>query len=118
MNANTLKVKLKNLMCYQIDEEKFDDIFIKYKGKSIWPTDKKHEDVSIGKYKLDVTISGVKPNEEMTLEIWDHDTFSPNDLLGKMKMIPDQPGGGPYMVDMKPTHEKDMARYSIEWEVL
>lgn len=117
MSEETLTVRLKSLTCFQNDEEKFDDIFIKHNGKQVWPTDKKHEDVSVGSYKLGVDISGIKPNSEMILEIWDHDTWSPNDLLGKMHMIPDRPGG-PYTVDMKPTHENDVARYMIEWQIL
>ena len=53
----------------------------------------------------------------MVLEIWDHDKLTPNDLLGKMHMIPDQLGG-PYTVDMKPTHDSYTARYMIEWQIL
>ncbi|MEQ9288581.1 MAG: hypothetical protein RIG77_16795 [Cyclobacteriaceae bacterium] len=117
MSDSNLTIRLKSLTCFQNDEDKFDDVFIKHEGKKIWPTDKKHEDVSVGNYKLGVDISGIKPNSEVILEIWDHDTFSPNDLLGSTKMIPDQPGG-PYQVDMQPAHDSDIARYSIEWQVL
>ncbi len=86
-------------------------------ARKLWPTDKKHEDVAAGNYKLGVDIREVEANKEMILEIWDHDTFSLNDLLGKMHMMPDQPGG-PYTVDMKPTNDSDTARYLIEWQIL
>jgi hypothetical protein len=118
MADDLLTVRLKTLMCYQIDEQKFDDIFIKYKGKKIWPVDKKHEDVAIGKYELGVDIAGLTSNEQIVLEIWDHDTLSPNDLLGTMALVPDKRGAGPYTVDMQRPRESDMARYSIAWEVL
>jgi hypothetical protein len=117
MSEELLTIRLKSLTCLENDEEKFDDVFIKYGGKKIWPIDKKHEAVSVGSYKLGIDITGVKPNSGMILQIWDHDNFSLNDLLGEMHMIPDQPGG-PYTVDMKPTHDSDTARYIIEWQIL
>lgn len=117
MTNEKLTVRLKTLMCYQNDEAKFDDIFIKYQGRRIWPTDKKHEDVAEGSTKIMIDIPDVIPNEEMILEIWDYDTWSANDLLGKARLIPDQPGG-PYTVDMTPINDKEIARYSIEWQIL
>lgn len=117
MSEELLTIRLKSLTCFQNDEEKFDDVFIKYDGDKIWPVDKKHEDVVVGNHKLGIDIPNVKANKEMILEIWDHDNFSLNDLLGTMHMIPDQPGG-PYTVDMKPTKDSDTARYLIEWQIL
>lgn len=117
MSDERLTVRLKSLMCFVNDEDKFDDIYIKYQGKKIWPVDKKHEDVSVGRVVMNVDINDVTPNEEMILEVWDYDLISRNDLLGKARMIPDQPGG-PYSVDMTPASDKDVARYSIEWQVL
>lgn len=117
MSAEKLTVRLKSLMCFVNDEDKFDDIYIKYKGKRIWPTNKKHEDVSVGKVDVNVDITDVTPNEEMLLEIWDYDLLSRNDLLGTARMIPDQPGG-PYTVDMTPSSDKEVARYSLEWQIL
>lgn len=117
MSKDKLTVRLKTLLCYQNDEEKFDDIFIKYQGRRIWPVGKKHEDVAVGSVSLMVDIPNVVPNEELLLEIWDYDLWSANDLLGTARMIPDKPGG-PYTVDMKPIHEKEVARYSLEWQIL
>ena len=79
--------------------------------------DKKHEDVSVGNIDLNVIIPDLTPNEDLFLEIWDYDLLSANDLLGKVRMVPDRPGG-PYTVDMTPISDKEMARYSIEWEIL
>jgi len=117
MAEEKLTVRLRTLLCYQNDEVKFDDIFIKYLGRRIWPTDKKHEDVSVGSTQLMLDIADVTPNEEMILEIWDFDTWSANDLLGKARLVPDKPGG-PYTVDMNPVDDKEVARYSIEWQIL
>lgn len=116
--SEKLTVRLKTLHCFQNDEEKFDDIFLKFKGKRIWPTDKKHEDVRVNtKHDLNVELADLTPNERVGIEVWDHDVFSPNDLLGTAHIVPDQPGG-PYTVDMQPIDDQETARYSIDWEIL
>ena len=118
MSEEKLTVRLKKLHCYQNNEDRYDDIFLMYNGNQIWPTDKRHEDVPIGSMKLMVDIPNVGANQELVIEIWDHDTLSPNDLYGHARFVPDQRGGGPYTVDMKPINEAEVARYSIDWEVL
>ena len=118
ISTNKLTVKLRTLHCFENDEEKFDDIFLKHNGKRIWPMDKKHVGVRAGsKHDLDVILKDLTANEQVIIEIWDHDVLSANDLLGTSMIVPDQPGG-PYMVDMKPVGEKDTARYSIDWQIL
>lgn len=117
MSEENLTIRFKSLICFVTDEEKFDDVFLKYNGKKIWPADKKHHPVPKGSTKLDFTISDITPNKELIIELWDHDNFSPNDLLGKFTMVPDRPGG-PYTVDMVTTHEKDVAKYSMDWQIL
>ncbi len=118
MSEEKLTVRLKKLHCYQNNEERFDDIFLIYKGEQIWPTDKRHEDVPVGTMELMVDIPNVEAEKEMVVEIWDHDKISPNDLYGHARFVPDRPGGGPYTVDMKPATEEEVARFSIDWEVL
>ncbi|MEP2023550.1 MAG: hypothetical protein ABJH98_18955 [Reichenbachiella sp.] len=116
--SEKLTIRLKTLHCFQNDEEKFDDIFLKFRGKKVWPIDKKHEDVRINtKHALEVELTGLIPNEEAAIEVWDHDVISPNDLLGTAYIVPDKPGG-PYTVDMRPINDKEIARYSIDWEIL
>lgn len=116
--SEKLTVRLKTLHCFQNDEEKFDDIFLKHDGNTIWPKDKKHEDVRINtRHELNVEIANLVPNEQTAIEVWDHDVLSPNDLLGTAYIVPDK-SGGPYTVDMKPIDDKEIARYSIDWEIL
>ena len=118
MNEEKIVVRLNNLHCFENDEAKFDDIFLKFKKKKIWPLDKKHEDVRANtKHDLSIDLTGLTPGEPIAIEVWDHDVMSPNDLLGTALFTPDE-AGGPFMVDMKPAHEKDTARYSIGWQVL
>ena len=118
MASKKLSVLLKKIHCYQNDEDRFDDIFIIHNKKQIWPTNKRHEDVGIGTHEVMVKIDGLTPMKEVVLEIWDHDTFSPNDLYGKATFVPDFPAGVSYTVDMKPNSDKEVARYSIDWEVV
>ena len=51
-DTNTLTCHLLKLNCYFTDETKQDEIFIKFNGKKIWPTDKKYVGVGLG----DVTL--------------------------------------------------------------
>lgn len=118
MSEEKVTVRLNKLHCYQNNEERYDDIFLMYEGKQIWPKAKRHVDVPIGSTKLMVEIPHITPNNEIVIEIWDHDKLSPNDLYGHTRFIVDQSGSGPYTVDMVPLTEKEVARYSIDWEVL
>lgn len=118
MSQEKLTVRLKKLHCYQNNEERYDDIFLLMDGSQIWPVDKRHEDVPEGTTELNIDIPNVEPDQEMVIEIWDHDKLSPNDLYGHARFVPDKSGAGPYTVDMKPIDEKEIARFSIDWEVL
>jgi len=96
-------------------ENKEDEIFIKYDGKRIWPKDKKYTPVSEGTIELNVSVSGLTPHEAFKLEIWEYDLFSPNDKLGVFTMIIDE-RGGPFQTDMVPHTKKEVAKYTLEWE--
>ena len=118
MSEEKVTVRLKKLHCYQNNEERYDDIFLMYNGNQIWPKDKRHEDVPIGSMPLMVDIPNVTTGTELEIEIWDHDKLSPNDLYGHARFIPGKDTGIPYTVDMKPTSEEEVARFSIDWEVI
>ena len=117
MSEEKLTIKLKSLTCFITDEDKFDDVFLKFDKKKVWPLDKKQHPVPVGNTKLNFTISNLTPNEPAVIELWDHDNFSANDLLGKFTLIPDKPGG-PYTVDMVTPSTKDVAKYTMEWQIL
>ncbi|MEQ9297654.1 MAG: hypothetical protein RIF33_03780 [Cyclobacteriaceae bacterium] len=110
-------VKLIHLYCYANEELKEDEVFIKYKGRRIWPVNKKYARLKPGEKKeIGVDIPDVTEGEMLTLEVWDWDLFSANDLLGSATMKVDGPGG-PYLVDMRPSSAEETARYSIQWQV-
>lgn len=118
MSDEKVTVRLNKLHCFQNNEERYDDIFMIHEGKQIWPVDKRHEDVPIGTMPLDVEIRDVDPNKELEIEIWDHDKLSPNDLYGHARLVPGTDTGMLYTVDMKPYSESEVARFSIDWEVI
>jgi hypothetical protein len=95
-----------------------DEIFLKYNGKKIWPADKKYEQIKTGeKTEVDISIPNIAHGSEVTIEIWEWDLFTFNDLLGSITMKIDS-YGGPFLVDMRASKEQESAKYSVQWEVL
>lgn len=109
-----LTCRLLELNCYISDEEA-DEVFIKHKKKRIWPEDKKYIEMKEEKLKVGVDIESER-DEMIEIELWDYDTWSPNDKLGVFKMLVDQ-RGGPFTSDLQ--GEKGIgAKYSLKWEVV
>ena len=78
---------------------------------------KKYKNVPVGATELDVIIEGIAPHEPVEIEIWDYDFLTPNDRLGKCRMIIDAQGG-PFRTDLNPENVGDQAKYTLEWEAL
>jgi len=112
-----LLLKILNINCYLTDEAGFDDIYLVVDDQKIWPTDKSAYPVKPGKIKIELKLSGYDPGTFLEIEIWDFDYFSSNDLLGKVPLFLDEPGG-PYNTDMIQNMNKTQkAKYSIDWEI-
>jgi hypothetical protein len=112
-----LFIKILILKCFVTEERGFDDIYLVLKSKKIWPQNQPFKPVMPGDTKIDVVIKGLDPNMQVDLEIWDFDYLSSNDLLGKVPLLIDEPGG-PFTTDMIPNStETDKAKYSILWEI-
>lgn len=118
VTKNTYTVRIISLHCYFVEENNYDDVFLKYKGKRIWPKDKKQQPIMMDTTtQLDVELTGIKRNEEIVVELWDWDFLSPNDKLGtfSMKIEGD---AGPFSTDMVQNRkETKKAKYTIDWEV-
>jgi len=116
-NERKLFIKILLLKCFITEERGYDDIFLVLNGEKIWPRMHSYKPVKPGNTKIDVIINGLESNEQFELEIWDHDFLSSNDLLGKVPLFIDEPGG-PFTTDMLPNSEEtDKAKYSIVWEI-
>ncbi|MGF1635550.1 MAG: hypothetical protein ACFCUU_00650 [Cyclobacteriaceae bacterium] len=111
-------IVLLNLYCYAVEESGFDDVFLKFNKKKIWPVDKCQIPVRESTITpLDVEIVSIEPGENIEVEVWDFDYLSPNDLLGTFHIKAD--AGGPYSTDMiQNTAETTKAKYTLEWEVI
>lgn len=116
-NKRKLLLKVLSLYCYMTDESGSDDIFLMINQQKIWPREHKYQPVSPGRMPVSVELKDLEEGRHVEIEIWDYDFISSNDLLGKVRLLVDEPGG-PYITDMiQNIDETDKAKYSIEWEL-
>ena len=115
---HTFTLRLTLLHCYFVEESEYDDVFLKYKKKKIWPKDKRQQPIMMDtSTDLDVEITGIARNEEVVIELWDWDLLSPNDKLGTFTMVVEG-DPGPFSTDMiQNTRETTKAKYTLDWEV-
>jgi hypothetical protein len=112
-----LIIKISLLKCFMTEEMGFDDIYLVVNNEKIWPENHSFKPVKPGNTEINVELKGLHPNEQLDLEVWDFDYLSSNDLLGKVTLFVDEPGG-PFTTDMIPNSvETDKAKYSIVWEI-
>jgi len=94
------------------DESDGDEIFILMDGKKIWPTEKKFLTINDENTKIDLVIE-IEKGQSFNLELWDHDTLSANDLLGKL--IIEANNHGHFVTDFIKTGS-DGSKYALEYE--
>ncbi len=118
INQPTYTLKLTRLHCYFVEETEYDDVYLKYNGKKIWPADKRQQPVMMDTTTdLNVEIREIAKNQEVAIELWDWDFLSPNDKLGTFKLIV-QGDPGPFSTDMVQNQkETKKAKYTLDWEV-
>ena len=105
---------IKAIHCHIPDEADADEVYLKLDGKKIWPS-AKYQSMQSGREEVELEYL-VEKGGVHTIEVWDHDNFSRNDLLGTLK-VDTSSSGGPYMGEVKP-HKGSQSRYSIEYEIL
>ncbi len=96
------------------DESGTDEVFLKLGKGKIWPTDEKYIQMSGSEQPINVDMGEIEEGKLLEIELWDYDTWSPNDKLGVFKMIVDG-RGGPFMSDLI-KEDGSGAKYSLEWE--
>lgn len=111
-------LQLSRLHCYFVEESEYDDVFLKYNGKRIWPKDKKQQPIMMDTTtKIEVEIDGLSRNQEVVIELWDWDFLSPNDKLGTFTLKVEG-DSGPFSTDMvQNLKETKKAKYTLDWEV-
>jgi len=110
-------IKLRNINCMVPDEIDKDEMFLKFKGKKIWPTDHKYfriqsNEAADVQHTMDVQEGWVE------IELWDYDLTSFNDLLGTFRLkVDDHPGS--YSASLTRNEKKShTASYLLNWEIL
>ena len=118
MSEKKVTLSLNFLHCYFVEEENYDDVFLKYNGKKIWPKRKKQQAVMMDTTTpLNVEIRGISLGQLVEIELWDFDWLSSNDLLGVFKMEISETTGA-FTTDMiRNLEETEKAKYTLEWEV-
>ncbi|MCB0497559.1 MAG: hypothetical protein KDC79_15555 [Cyclobacteriaceae bacterium] len=108
------KLLLHNLSCF-LSDEGTDEVYLTYRGEKIWPLNEKFTPMKAGSTaNVELEISILK-GATASVELWESDTFSKDDNLGKFLLEADKIGG-PYTTDMIKA-DKGKSKYGLTWEV-
>ena len=111
------KIKLTSIKCNVPDEIDKDEMFLKYKGEKIWPTDSAFFRMDVDE-KVDVNFEMEVPEGMVDIELWDFDYVSLNDHLGTFTIKVDGETGK-FTASMKRNErETDSASYFLNWEII
>jgi hypothetical protein len=109
-------LRLESLVAYLQTERDGDEIFIKYKKKKVVPAKEKFIKMSKEPVKLGIELEIADTEKWVELELWDYDHFTPNDSLGKFKLLVDQLSEN-FTAELARTKDSD-ARYVLNWSVI
>ncbi|MBV6647908.1 MAG: hypothetical protein KI790_20780 [Cyclobacteriaceae bacterium] len=112
----THKIKLISVHCTLPDEIDKDEMYLKYKGKKVWPRGSIYYRVDTG----DVAPVGLELEVEegwTEVELWDFDYLSRNDFLGTFRFKVDDQSGS-YSTSMTLVEPNSTASYILKWEIL
>jgi len=111
------KLKLKSITCSQPTETDKDEIFLKYRGDKIWPTNSKFLRIDTNE-TLDINLNIENVTIWMEIELWEYDYLSKNDHLGDF-VFKSSNYAGEYTSELKVSPEFDgKAKYSLKWEII
>ena len=101
-------LKLKTLTCFETDDERFDDAFLKVDGTTVWGPTR----ITGGQ---DQTIEVEVPfSTKASIELWDKDRLSKDDHLGTHNVRESEAGGG----EGQARYHCGTARYRLTYEVV
>lgn len=109
---------LSELHCYFVEESVYDDVYLKYNGKKIWPKDKRQQPIMMDTTtELALKINEIRIGQEVVIELWDWDLLSLNDKLGTFTLVIEE-DSGIFSTDMvQNIKETTKAKYTLDWEV-
>ncbi|HEY9490172.1 MAG TPA: hypothetical protein VIQ51_17670 [Chryseosolibacter sp.] len=109
-------LRLDSLVAYLQTERDGDEIFLRYNSETIAPQDTKYIKMTKDPAPLNIEIELSADQKWVELELWDYDHFSPNDALGKFKLLVDQVSQD-FTAELVRSKESD-ARYVLNWSVI
>lgn len=116
MAEKTRFLRLDSIVAYMQTEMDGDEIFIKFKGEKIAPREGKFVRMTTEPVPLDVEIPVDEDNHWVELELWEYDSFSPNDSLGLFRVLADEVAEG-FSAELIPDGDA-AARYVLNWSVV
>lgn len=115
MSEKTRFLRLDSIVAYMQTEIDGDEIFIKHNGEKVAPREGKFIKMAKEPAPLNVEIP-VANDHWVELELWDYDTFSRNDSLGKFRLLADEVADG-FTAELY-TAKGSEARYVLHWSVI
>ena len=109
-------LRLESLVAFLQTERDGDEIFIQYKNEKIAPVDGKYLKMSKAPVQLNIELEIDENENWVELELWDYDHFTPNDSLGKFKLLVDQAAEN-FTAELVRNKDSD-ARYILNWSVI
>ena len=116
-SLSKVTLRLLQLHCYFVDENDFDDVFLMFDGKKIWPSDKKQQAIMMDTTTdLNLKIENLTLYQDVRIELWDWDLLTPNDLLGTFNLIIEGKNQQ-FSTDMI-QNQATRARYTLVWDLV
>jgi len=109
-------LRLDSLVAYLQTETDGDEIFIKYNDKKIAPVDGKFFKMTKEPATLNIEIELDESQKWVELELWDYDRFTPNDSLGKFRLLVDQVSENFTAELVRDRHSH--GKYVLNWSLL
>jgi len=109
-------LRLDSLVAYLQTESDGDEIFLKYNDEKIAPADAKFMKMSRDPVPLNIEIELADDQKWVELELWDYDRFTPNDNLGKFRLLVDEVAEN-FTAELVRGQEAE-GRYVLNWSVI
>jgi len=112
-----VKIHLIAMHCMLNEESDKDEVFLKHKGKRVWPhKGKYHAMGSNERTQIDVKFDH-DPAHDLSVELWDWDLLTPNDLIGTFQMRINADDYGKFTTTLRVATSGSTASYLLEWEI-
>lgn len=116
MSNKTRFLRLDSLVAYLQSEADGDEIFIKYRNEKIAPREGKFIKMTHEPAPLNVELPLGDSETWVELELWDYDRFTPNDNLGKFRLLVDQVAEN-FTAELA-RNEDSGGKYVLNWSVI